>query len=198
MATCSKLKKTKVMKNEQIVESESIEYLNIKHPLKNMWSFWLYTNASKDWSENLVELTTFETVEDYWSIYHHTQTPSELPVGQDYSVFKKGIRPMWEDPANAQGGRWLLTIDKRRAADLDNIWLYMVLMLIGENLPHGEEICGVVVNVRPKCKLGVWVTNLNHKSANLEIGRKLKEELPTNTRLGLHSHNSKHTIINNL
>lgn len=56
------------MKNEQIVESESIEYLNIKHPLQNKWSFWLYTNASKDWSENLVELTTFDTVEDYWRL----------------------------------------------------------------------------------------------------------------------------------
>ncbi|XP_014358610.2 eukaryotic translation initiation factor 4E1 [Papilio machaon] len=182
------------MKNDQIIESENIELSNIKHPLQNTWSFWMYTNTSKDWSENLVEVMTFDTVEDYWSIYHHAKTPSELPIGQDYAVFKKGIRPMWEDPANEQGGRWLLTLDRKRDAELDNIWLYLVLMLIGENLPHGEEICGVVVNVRPKCKVGVWVTNLKQKSANLEIGQKLKEQLPTNIRLCLHSHNSNQQI----
>ncbi|KPJ01631.1 Eukaryotic translation initiation factor 4E [Papilio xuthus] len=154
----------------------------------------MYTNTSKDWSENLVELTTFDTVEDYWSIYHHTKTPSELPIGQGYAVFKKGIRPMWEDPANEQGGRWLLTLDRKRAAELDNIWLYVVLILIGENLPHEEEICGVVVNIRAKCKVGVWMTNLKHEAANLEIGRKLKGQLPTKLRLGLHSHNTNQNI----
>ena len=45
----------------------------------------------------------------------------------DYSLFKKGIQPMWEDSANKQGGRWLINLDKKqRSADLDKYWLEIV------------------------------------------------------------------------
>lgn len=38
-----------------------------KHPLQNTWSLWFYDNdKSKTWEENLIELTTFDTVEDFW------------------------------------------------------------------------------------------------------------------------------------
>lgn len=39
----------------------------IKHPLQNTWSLWFYDNdRNKTWEENLIELTTFDTVEDFW------------------------------------------------------------------------------------------------------------------------------------
>ncbi|KOB73653.1 Eukaryotic initiation factor 4E-1 [Operophtera brumata] len=82
---------------------------DIKHPLENTWDFWLFTNENKNnWSDNLKNLTTFETVEDYWCLYHHMKLPSALSSGQEYSIFKKGINPMWEDEANKSGGRLIM------------------------------------------------------------------------------------------
>ena len=28
----------------------------------------------------------------------------------DYMLFRKGIRPEWEDPANKDGGKWVVTL----------------------------------------------------------------------------------------
>lgn len=41
----------------------------IKHPLQNAWSLWFYDNdRTKTWEENQIELTTFDTVEDFWRL----------------------------------------------------------------------------------------------------------------------------------
>lgn len=40
-------------------------------------------------------------------MYCHLARPSELPPTTDLHLFKSGIRPMWEDPANTRGGKWV-------------------------------------------------------------------------------------------
>ncbi|XP_045446055.1 eukaryotic translation initiation factor 4E1-like [Melitaea cinxia] len=163
----------------------------IKHPLQNTWSLWFYDNdRTKSWEENQIELTSFDTVEDFWRLYHHIKLPSELRQGHDYAVFKQGIRPMWEDDANKMGGRWLISLEKKqRNSDLDRFWLDVVLLLIGENFEHAEEICGAVVNIRAKMdKIGVWTADTSKQQANLEIGRKLKEQLGIHGKIGFQLH----------
>ncbi|XP_026328484.1 eukaryotic translation initiation factor 4E1-like isoform X2 [Hyposmocoma kahamanoa] len=152
----------------------------------------MFTNDKKKWEDNLIELTAFNTVEDYWSLYHYMKTPSELSLGQDYCVFKKGIRPMWEDAANKKGGRWLITFEKRRD-DLDWIWLDTVLLLIGENFENNDLICGVVVNVRAKCKISVWIKDASNPAVNMEIGKKLKAALG-NVKIGFQLHDSNKNL----
>ena len=39
-------------------------------------------------------------VEDFWKMYNNTYTINELISNTDYLLFKKGIRPEWEDPHN--------------------------------------------------------------------------------------------------
>lgn len=36
---------------------------------------------------------------------------------------------MWEDAANKQGGRWVITLTKASKSDLDNLWLDVVSFL---------------------------------------------------------------------
>lgn len=100
------------------------------------------------------EITSFDTVEDFWSLYNHIRVASELKQGNDYSLFKKNIRPMWEDAgnvaerktisslvsmldliiiskcsctANKRGGRWVLNLNKQqRRNELDALWLDIV------------------------------------------------------------------------
>lgn len=107
------------------------------------------------------------------SLYNHIKPASELRQGSDYSMFKQGIRPMWEDDANKHGGRWLMTLDKKqRSSDLDHFWLEILLCMIGEAFNgHSDEICGAVVNVRTKGdKLGIWTADYKKEENNKEIG----------------------------
>lgn len=47
-------------------------------------------------------------------------------MGSDYSLFKKGIMPMWEDQANKRGGRWLISLERKQRSELDRYWLDIV------------------------------------------------------------------------
>ncbi|XP_013788727.1 eukaryotic translation initiation factor 4E-like [Limulus polyphemus] len=114
---------------EQTAEGENLSpEMLIKHPLQNRWSLWFYMNdKSKAWEENLLEITSFDTVEDFWALYNHIEVASKLRMGCDYALFKYGIKPMWEDERNKKGGRWLINLNRnQRSSDLDAYWLEIV------------------------------------------------------------------------
>ena len=176
-----------VEQNEPAAAEEPSPEIMIKHPLQNMWSLWFYKNdRSKSWEENLMEITTFDTVEDFWALYNHIEVVSKIPIGCDYALFKHGIKPMWEDSRNKQGGRWLVNVNKaQRMSDLNNYWLEILLCMIGEAFDeHSEDICGAVVQIRSKGdKLGLWTADVKHQDAIMKIGRTIRE------RLNLHPRN---------
>ncbi|XP_019874827.1 eukaryotic translation initiation factor 4E-1A isoform X1 [Aethina tumida] len=182
-------------KNDQKTDVNEIEQMDysIKHPLQNSWTLWYYENdRTQTWEKNQKEIVSFQTVEDFWSLYNHVKPASELRQGTDYSLFKKGIRPMWEDEANKRGGRWLLSLEKRqRNNELDRYWLDIILCLIGEAFEHSDDVCGAVVNIRQKGdKIAVWTSDASNSAAVMEIGKKLKDRLhiPPRTTLGFQVH----------
>lgn len=97
-----------------------------KHPLQDRWTLWyLQYERKKAWEDMQNKVYSFGTVEDFWCLYDHIKNASDLNDLNDYSVFKEHIRPMWEDPANRRGGRWILT-SKYLRSDLDNLWMNTV------------------------------------------------------------------------
>ncbi|CAN0056829.1 LOW QUALITY PROTEIN: eukaryotic translation initiation factor 4E-like [Lethenteron reissneri] len=166
----------------------------IKHPLQNRWALWFYKNdKSKSWQANLRLITKVDTVEDFWALYNHIQVASRLMPGCDYSLFKDGIEPMWEDERNKRGGRWLITLTKtQRHSDLDRYWLETLLCLIGEAFDdHSDDVCGAVVNVRPKAdKIAVWTADCDNRESVVGIGRVYKDRLalPPRIIIGYQSH----------
>ncbi|RXN24828.1 eukaryotic translation initiation factor 4E-like isoform X1 [Labeo rohita] len=104
-----------------------------------------------------------------------------------------GIKPMWEDDRNKLGGRWLMTLSKQqRHNDLDRYWMETLLCLIGESFDEAsEDVCGAVVNVRPKGdKIAIWTGNCQNRDAIMTIGQQYKERLslPGKTLIGYQSH----------
>ena len=47
-------------------------------------------------------------------MYHFSVLPSKLE-NVDYSLFKQGVSPAWEDPAFKNGGRWVIKLEKVKA-----------------------------------------------------------------------------------
>ena len=68
------------------------------------------------------QVMNFSTVEDFWSVFNHIEQASKLSPGADYSFFKLGIKPMWEDKANKKGGRWVISLDKGVKSIIDKLW----------------------------------------------------------------------------
>jgi translation initiation factor 4E len=73
----------------------------------------------------------------------------------DYLLFLSSVRrPVWEDPLNISGGKWILRLRKGVA---DRLWEDLVLGVIGEQFDEEDEICGCVLSVRSQEDiLSVW------------------------------------------
>ena len=125
------------------------------HELGQAWTFWFSGNNRRDsWSQDLVSVANMKTVEEFWTIYNQVclrpkgqvsplqnylqvQPCSLLKAGQSYSVFRAGVAPDWEDPANSAGGRWMLSFNTgEREALLDQRWLEVLLSVLGGRMGH--------------------------------------------------------------
>jgi len=98
------------------------------------------------------------TAEEFFTLYKHLKRPSTLPVVSDYHMFKKDIRPIWEDDENKKGGKWIVKLKKGVA---DRYWEELIFALIGDQFAEAsEEVCGAVLSVRNgEDILSIWTRN---------------------------------------
>lgn len=128
-----------------------------EHLLKNTWIVWYRPPTSKysDYEKSTIALAQFSAVEAFWIVYAHLKRPSVLPSVSDYHIFKKNIRPVWEDEENKRGGKWILRLKKGVS---DRYWEDLLLAIVGDQFAEaGEEVCGAVLSVRTgEDVLSVW------------------------------------------
>lgn len=172
--------------------------LSTKHPLQSQWQLWYFRpEKGKAWEDNLLDVTHFDTVEDFWALYNHIELASNLNSGSDYSIFKYGIRPMWEDVRNKSGGRWLFTFNKKSISPriIDESWLEVLLCLIGEAFGEdSDQVCGAVINIRPKMdKISVWTNDCKNSPSIVNIGRTLKQRTGYSGQISYEAHSD--TIV---
>lgn len=169
---------------KEVSVSSTIE--NLKHPLASVWTYWFYKNdRSLSWEENQRKVVTVKYVEDFWAMYHYTMRASNLWDGCDYSLFKEGINPDWEDCRNAPGGRWIISLDRRdRVNILDGYWREILMFLVGAAMPEkaAEMVNGAAVNIRKKWyKLAVWLSDYRDMDTVTLIGKRIKSILGMET-----------------
>lgn len=174
------------------------------HPLQHEWVLWEREDgaqSSSDWNEQMNEICSFSTIEEFWCYFNHIPKPSEIfydgetrkkvgPTNKaivEYDLFKKGIKPEWGDPQNATGGSFTV----RQQLDthtLDIIWQNMVMGLIGETIENDADatvdksgancICGGRIVDKgtnmPTFRVELWI---NSRDANVKerIRKKLVE-----------------------
>ncbi|CDW55711.1 IF4E domain containing protein [Trichuris trichiura] len=154
------------------VKAEAISYTqnseNVDrpmHPLKYSWCLWFLDgeSTSTSWEERLDRVAAVSTLEDYicWLIR----------VCTDLYFFKRGIRPLWDDPANVNGGRWILSMGDNMGR-MDAVWMHLLICLVGSWFRTLQaQICGVVANVRKrKSKICVWTNCASEKAKTIKIG----------------------------
>ena len=79
---------------------------------------------------------------------------------------------MWEDEANANGGKWVLTM-KNNPMLLDQCLQWLTMALVGEELDESDEICGAVVSLRSKVdRIQLWTRSKDDVEKVNSIGRK--------------------------
>jgi translation initiation factor 4E len=155
--------------------------------LHQKWVVWFdnprLAPEASSWKDNLKKCGDFDSVSGFWSLYNNLKPASKLPLNSNYHVFRDGVEPMWEDPANKKGGKFVLTIPKKdsRAGRCDEWWLYTVLALIGETIDlNGDQVCGAVVSIRKsQDRIALWLKSADQQMCS-EIGARWKKALDMN------------------
>eukprot|EP00397_Hematodinium_sp_SG-2012_P023000 GEMP01023872.1.p1 GENE.GEMP01023872.1~~GEMP01023872.1.p1 ORF type:complete len:271 (+),score=39.17 GEMP01023872.1:16-828(+) len=182
--------------------SPMLQLTSILHPhkLHNSWVVWYTNKALKtdNYEEKIMPLGEFSSCEEFWSLYSHLLRPNRIPVATDYHLFKKGIKPMWEDSNNRGGGKWMLRLKKEHT---NRLWESMLLAIIGEQLAEdlGEsEICGGVVSVRHQEDiLALWNRTAGNHDIKDVLGDRIKQvlELPHNVVMEYKEHDKSMAFL---
>uniref|UniRef100_A0ACD5TWY0 Uncharacterized protein n=1 Tax=Avena sativa TaxID=4498 RepID=A0ACD5TWY0_AVESA len=149
------------------------------HPLRRKLVLW-YTRRtpgtrSQSYEDNIRKIVDFSTVESFWVCYCHLARPSSLPSPTDLHLFKEGVRPLWEDPANRSGGKWIIRFKKAVSA---RFWEDLVLVLVGDQLDYSDDVCGVVLSCRfNEDILSVWNRNASDHQAVMTLRDSIKRHL---------------------
>jgi len=162
------------------------------HPLRRTWVFWFHHrppgNKVTNYEDGIKRIANFGSIESFWSLWTHLQVPSLLTPTTDYLLFHSGVRrPVWEDPLNITGGKWILRLRKGLA---DRLWEDLVMAVIGDQFD--AEICGCVLSVRTgEDIISVWNRDGNEQAAVGRIKDTIKKvlNLPPNTIMEYKSNN---------
>jgi len=182
----------------ETIEDPKTPGLRVKapeHPLEHAWTIYHdckakvpYTPATAalppdsahpmapdtdEYEAGLTVIGECDTVETFCRYFNWLKPPSKLERNSNYHLFKQGIKPMWEDEANANGGKWVLTM-KMNPELLDRCWIWLAMALIGEDLDDGNEICGAVVSLRSKVdRIQLWTRSKEDVEKINGIGKKM-------------------------
>ncbi|XP_026462125.1 eukaryotic translation initiation factor 4E type 2-like [Ctenocephalides felis] len=182
-----------------VVNPDTLPPLEIpptEHKLQYPYWLWFsrYTksaarlNSTQGYTQALRLVGRCGSVEQWWSMYCHLARPSELPPTTDLHLFKSGIRPMWEDPANTRGGKWVIRLRKGLAG---RAWENLCMAMLGEQFMVGGEICGAVLSVRFQEDLvSLWNRTATDQTSVARVRDTLKRvlNLPANANMEYKSH----------
>ena len=135
------------------------------------------------YEEGIKRIAAFSSAESFWGLWTHLEPPSKLQPTTDYLLFHQGIRrPVWEDPLNIRGGKWIVRLKKGVA---DRIWEDLILAIVGdqfdacqaaegaveEELRDAPEICGCTISVRQSEDIiSLW----NKTDGDLKLREKIR------------------------
>ena len=68
-----------------------------------------HPTSTQNCKQNIKQMGTFDPVEQSWGVYsHHVLLPWNLTGHSGFLLFKEGVKPVWEDDANKNGGKWVI------------------------------------------------------------------------------------------
>ena len=177
------------MKSESTKGKESESFLKgwkgyDFHELSEPWTFFYLIpdkTGGNRWDEYLKDLHDITKFEEFYAIIYSVLSASKLPKGCRYYIFKQGIKPMFEDPANSDGEEisveYKLPIinpkdpkkrenEKKMHQILEECaesWINLCTVIFCNNnyIRHRDYINGIEFNHRSNIiKIGVWTKKI--------------------------------------
>jgi len=167
---------------DEYLESNEHQTSDKDQALRSKWVLWA--------TQRVAAVTT---AKEFWRYWNHMPQPSLLLEGKKFMrvkgearhvvdalmIFKDGIRPEWEDAANAAGGHFTFQLKAVIGGGvIDEYWNNIVLGVIGgsvePDIVTGLRLVDKLGNKRqPHLRIEVWFSNV----AETEKVDKLQQSL---------------------
>ncbi|CDW89504.1 eukaryotic translation initiation factor 4e type 2 [Stylonychia lemnae] len=132
-------------------------------------------------ADDLLTTTELEYLYTYWIFQkqqqnrdHHlsaNEFESQIKPIAKFKTFVDEVKPMWEDEANKNGGRWVIRVNKGYS---NKLWEDLTLAMIGEQFECENEIHGIVIVIKPSGDtIAIW----NKNSRDQQIVDQIKQDL---------------------
>ncbi len=126
---------------------------------KYAWNFFHdKSSPNSDYESRLTLLQEdIVTIKTFWEVLNSFPL-GKLGLKDSVHFFKRGVKPVWEDPRNVKGGAWTFRIPKAQSEDF---WKELLMMAVGEQFAEvvqpGDDICGLNFSVRFNSNLiSIW------------------------------------------
>ncbi|KAL0751315.1 hypothetical protein Bca101_033318 [Brassica carinata] len=136
-------------RHDEIMDNVKSQYVSDERHSRELKAGVRNQTSYEDIIKKIVE---FSTVEGFWACYCHLARSSLLPSPSDLHFFKDGIRPMLEDGANCNGGKWIIRFSKGVSS---RFWEDLLLALVGDQLDDADNICGAVLRTSLVCGIAM-------------------------------------------
>jgi hypothetical protein len=126
------------------------------HVLNDTWVLWAHLPHDTDWSvKSYKKILTFNTVEEAVALYE--TIPLSMVQKCMLFLMRKGIKPMWEDPKNKNGGCFSYKIKNNH---IGAAWTKVSYLLLGESLAESpkSKINGITISPKKNFSvLKIWL-----------------------------------------
>eukprot|EP00440_Ansanella_granifera_P071697 gb/GFBE01077808.1/.p1 GENE.gb/GFBE01077808.1/~~gb/GFBE01077808.1/.p1 ORF type:complete len:232 (+),score=62.85 gb/GFBE01077808.1/:1-696(+) len=167
--------------------------------LGDTWSLWEQPLGAAE-NQDLREVCTFSSVKEFWAVWNHVPQPSILLDGKRWTriakdgkkevidkfmVFRKGIKPQWEDPKNENGGEYRVELKPDiGGGTIDELWNNVVLGVVGEIIDPAEFITGVrfldkLGTKKPCLRIELWFEDYTEENKKFALRGNLERMLRT-------------------
>ena len=133
------------------------------HELSDKWVVWAHLPHDTNWTvQSYKRLLGFNTAEDAVALYENT--PEDVVRNCMLFLMRSHVQPVWEDPANRDGGCFSFKVPNRSVV---TAWKQLCYAIIGgsvcEDAAVYRDICGATISPKKAfCIIKVWLTNTNH------------------------------------
>lgn len=158
--------------------------------LGHSWCVWekyqtAFIQNTTNYQENIEIIYTFDTMDKFAMLWKYTtyNHPSELffdietnatkkfrisdedpeeKIVDGLLLFREGVLPKWEDPANHKGCSISCDLNNMNGKSIDKVWKDILFAVIGQNFPFSDCVNGFRLLDRLKkhnlVKLELWMS----------------------------------------
>lgn len=139
----------------------------------NYWVLWSHNLYNNNWNLNSYEkIFEFNTIGDFWRLYNNFNSLGGINK-KNYFLMRKGIKPIWEDERNRNGGTCSIKIPISKSLEM---WTELSMYMVGEtfynNKSKMDDITGISI-----CPKSIWsIIKIWNTDSNNDTSKELPEK----------------------